>query len=467
MKLVKIVLAFLVPAFLMNACSKEYSVENNGLKLPAGNWEFSNGTTQYTGNMDTAYIVSTATSKELHLEGTSTPAGQNFRMVLYATDFKAGTYKASLFQSTFNYTTTAKTIYQADQLVGEFIVTLTTFSSNLVIGTFAGTAKDTANKLIQLTLGKFKATLGDGIATAVSSGVLGDSSGNCKPVLLNGTFTQGIAMSTSNSVQAQVVVATAGSYSISTNTVNGVTFSSAGTFNNTGSQTVVLNATGTPLQAGDQTFTMTYGNSQCSFKVTFLPGVGPSDDYFPLKVNSNWTFGQEANPSADSIYTKVISYSPAFNGNTYSTITEASIRGAQANDSLYFRKSPGNYYQYVDFSKIFSFDNPVLGEFLFLKDNVAANATWQSATVSGTIGGAPFSGYVKMTLLEKAVPVNLGNFPFPDVIKVKYEFFLSGISLPLQTQERWFAKNVGEIRTNVSDANGNSTTFVVGSYQIF
>ncbi|MDQ2721380.1 MAG: hypothetical protein M3Z26_16680 [Bacteroidota bacterium] len=466
MKLFKIVFALFVTAMLFNACSKEYSVENGGLKLPVGNWEFVNGSASYSGNMDSAYIISGGATKELHLDGTSIQGNQNFHLVLYSDSFRLGTYKASLFQSNFAYTTTAKTIYQASQLIGEFIVNITSFSNGLIVGTFSGTAKDSSNNLKQITAGKFKATFGNAGATPTSSGVLGDSLGNCKPVILNGPYIQGIAMTAANTVQVQVVVAVAGSYTITTNLANGVAFSNTGMFSNTGVQNILLNASGTPLLSGDQVYTLHYGNSQCAFKITFLPGMAPTGDYFPLTVNSNWTYGLDGGTPADSIYRTVIGYSLSVNGNTYNTITQSQSASSPAGDSSYYRKPGGDYYQYMDFSQTFHFDNPVKQEFIFLKDNVPANTTWQSATINATIGGMAFSGYAKMTLLSKAVPVTIGSFDFPDVIKVKYELFITGVPVAIQTEERWFAKNVGEIYTSTSDGT-NTETFQVGQFHIF
>ena len=147
------------------------------MKLIVGNWEFTDSAKTYTGNMDSAFIVTAGATKELILNGTSSDGSQNFNMVLYADSFNIGSYKASLFQSSFDYTTTAKTIYQADQLVGEFIVNITSISSSLITGTFSGSALDSTNTLTNITLGKFKSTLGGQFSAPTSSGVLGDSSG--------------------------------------------------------------------------------------------------------------------------------------------------------------------------------------------------------------------------------------------------------------------------------------------------
>jgi hypothetical protein len=50
-------------------------------------------------------------------------------------------------------------------------------------------------------------------------------------------------------------VTTAGTYTITTNSANGVTFAASGTFTNTGSQNIILTAIGTPITTGTFTFT--------------------------------------------------------------------------------------------------------------------------------------------------------------------------------------------------------------------
>ncbi|MEO6289250.1 MAG: hypothetical protein ABIO76_04990, partial [Ginsengibacter sp.] len=135
-------------------------------------------------------------------------------------------------------------------------------------------------------------------------------------------------------------------------------------------------------------------------------------------------------------------------------------------DSAYYRKPGGDYYQYLNYSNYIPFDQPVDGEFAFLKDNVAAGTTWQSPNVSGSISGLPFSGFFKMTLLEKAVSVTIGTFNFPDVIKVKYEFFITGSAIALETDQRWFARDVGEIYFDFDDGV-NKASYEVGQYQVF
>ncbi len=570
MKLIRISIYLILAAILLNACQKEYSNENGNLSIPSGTWQFKDSSKLFIGNMDSAKLSTSTVNnlQELHLIGTSADGFQTFDMQLYADTIQAGTYKASLYQSTFNYTQTAKTIYQADQLIGEFTVVITSFSSTLVTGTFSGTAIDSSGMLIQLTEGKFTSTIAGAPAIGASVGVLGDSSGNCKPVTLNGAYAQGVALTSANTVLAQVTVATAGTYTISTNTVNGVTFSGTGTFTSAGQQTVTLTGSGTPANSGNTSFTLSYGNSKCAFTVnfsspaagtlgggggsctpftlagvyqqgvllnasntvqiqinvttvgaynittntnngvtfsasgtfsatglqtvtltgsgtpasqgaqsftvtfggssctfnlTFLAGVTPSGDYFPLSANSNWTYGLTGGTPSDSIHFAVLNYNPSFGGNLYNTIAVYNEPPTTPTDSLYYRKPGGDYYQYAIYSSIVPFDQQVSGEFIFLKDNVAIGTTWTSPDISGTIGGLPVTVSIKMTLLDKG-PVTINTFNFPDVIKVKYEYMVSGSVY--ETDQRWFAKNVGEVYENFN--NGSSTQeYTIGSYMVF
>ena len=266
-------------------------------------------------------------------------------------------------------------------------------------------------------------------------------------------------------IQIQVNVATPGGYNISTNTGNGVSFSKSGAFTATGVQTIILTGSGTPVNAGLQNFTVTFGTSICTFRYYFF-SCRPSGDYFPLTLNSNWTYGLAGGTTADSIHTAVIGYSPTFGSNTYNTIAAYDVPSTGAFDSAYYRKPGGDYYQYVDYSNIIPFDQPVTGEYIFLKDNVASGTTWQSPNITGTVGGTGIIVFIKMTILAKAVPVTIGTFNFPDVIKVKYEYFLSGAPAPLETDERWFASNVGEIHNSLSDGITTENNDI-GNYQIF
>ena len=576
MKHIKIAFFVIFTALFINACQKEYSVESSGLVVRSGTWQFNDSNKLFAGNMDSAYVENSTSlnTQILHLLGTSLDGTQKFNLQLYGDNFKTGSYRASLFQSTFSYTFGGNNIYQASQLIGEFTVNVTSFTNTSISGTFSGSALISGTNVVSLSKGKFTSTYTQGAGSGnigSSSGVLGDSAGNCKPAVIAGVYTPGTVLTAANTVQVQVTVAKAGTYNISTNDVNGIKFSKTGTFNATGLQTVVLTGSGTPVSAGNQAFTINYGNSQCnftvdfgsaasgalgggggsctpfsisgnyqqgiamnatntiridvnvttpgsynittanvngvtfsstgnfvstgiqtvilagngtpinsgsqnfavsfgastcSFSLTFLPGASPSNDYFPLSANSNWTYGLVGGTATDSIHTSVIGYAPTFGSNTYNTIAAYDQPPLAAYDSSYYRKPGGDYYQYAIYSNDLPiFDQPVAGEYIFLKDNVAVGTTWSSPNITGTASGIPITANIKMTILEKGA-VTLGTFNFPDVIKVKYEYFLAGSPTSLQTGERWFAKNVGEIYQSVSD---NTKVFIynISDYHIF
>jgi hypothetical protein len=70
-----------------------------------------------------------------------------------------------------------------------------------------------------------------------------------------------------NTVTIQVDVVSPGTYTISTNTVNGINFSASGTFTVTGTQNVTLTGTGTPAAVMLTTLTPQAGTSSCTFDV--------------------------------------------------------------------------------------------------------------------------------------------------------------------------------------------------------
>jgi hypothetical protein len=88
----------------------------------------------------------------------------------------------------------------------------------------------------------------------------------------SGTYTVGTALTSANKVDIQVNVTTVGSWTISTATVDGFSYSGTGTFTTTGVQLITLLGSGTPSTAGAQTFTVTAGSASCTFPVTVTGG---------------------------------------------------------------------------------------------------------------------------------------------------------------------------------------------------
>jgi hypothetical protein len=104
---------------------------------------------------------------------------------------------------------------------------------------------------------------------ASSSGIadftLAGAPGNCTDVVVSGAYNAGIAASNADSALITVDVDSIGSYLISTNTENGISFNASGSFTRYGTQFVGLKASGRPIANG--TFTYTIGTNGCSFTV--------------------------------------------------------------------------------------------------------------------------------------------------------------------------------------------------------
>ena len=124
-------------------------------------------------------------------------------------------------------------------------------------------------------------------ASSTASYSLSGSPNVCSNFNVQGTYTIGGALSAMNTVTLQVNVATEGSYAIATNAINGMVFSGAGNFTTTGTQTVKLQGSGTPLNSGNSAVVVTAGSSTCSFNVT----VG-SNSTALNKADSAWVFKQ-------------------------------------------------------------------------------------------------------------------------------------------------------------------------------
>ena len=463
------------------SCQKEYSLEAE--LTSAGTWQFNDDTKLYKGNIDSAYIEVAGATRTLSLIGKSEDKQKNFLLHLYATDsFTVGTYKASLFQADFQYFSTSKNIYQADQFIGEFIVTITAIGNKNITGVFSGDSEDSTGTIKPLTLGKFTSRInltgnGTGGGTGTTAvGTLGASADSCTSVSRSGTFTQGITLTPSNTVTIQATITTPGTYLISTNTVNGVSFSKSGIFTTAGPQTVILTGTGIPANSGIQIFKVTFGTSTCNFPITFGAGIPPpTGDYFPIAPGYFWAYGNADRDPLDSFLVTATSRTKNVGSIVYNVFSVDDIPPSGSPYELYYRKAAGDYFEYLN-TDFFGFDSgtnsPANIEYPFLKESVSVNGSWQSPSVTGK---APINNvsttitvYIKMTILAKAVSATSGVVNSIDVIKVKYEYYGTVAPLPaivIATEERWFARGIGLIY-NSNDFTGSKEIYNVGRYKI-
>jgi hypothetical protein len=287
---------------------------------------------------------------------------------------------------------------------------------------------------------------------------------SCGSASINGLYVVSTAMVSSDTVVLQVNVTTAGAYNISTNIVNGFSFSGSGVFATTGTQTVTLTGVGMPAASGNTTFTVTFGSSTCTFSVTVN-----NIDYYPRTTNSNWSY-ELNNVATDSALINVIPTTLPALGNTYNIFMYNN--GTTVDTSDYARKSGNDYYRYTNLSNYLSFDSSQWVEFIFIKDNQPASTVWYSNSYSGTNGGTPITIRIKFTILQKDVPVTLttstGTTTYQNVIVVQeeYEALNGGSWVSLNSiagyYKDYYARNIGWI----SDEYYNGTNTLVNKFQL-
>jgi len=405
MKAYKSLLWLLLLTVFVVSCKKEYSYEKGAFNPSSGSLQ--SGTTgdclgSVVGGTYKA-DVSLADSNFVDVKVDVTTAGS----YTISTDTINGFY----FSAAGSFTAT-----------GENTVRLQGKGKPQTVGTNIFTV------LYDSTLCTFSITtlVGGGGGTAVYT--LQGAPNNCNPGSTQGTYAAGVATNSSNTATVNVDVTTVGTYSIVTTAVDGVTFTASGTFSGTGAQAIVLNAGGTPTAEGSFTIPVTVGSTTCSFPLTVTSGI---IDYFPRTTNSNWSYQFDSNPM-DTIFQNVISQTQSALGNTYNIFMYNDGSGA---DTLgYFRKASGDYYQYMDVGFFFGLDHSVWGEYIFLKDNVAAGTSWMSAvftdtytdTASGTT--VPISVRFKETIQQKDVAVTVQGTTYQNTIVVleEYEYSFDG-----------------------------------------
>ena len=274
----------------------------------------------------------------------------------------------------------------------------------------------------------------------------------CMNFSLKGLFINNIPLDTSNAVEIQVQVTTPGTYSITTNTVNGYSFSASGLFTSTGIQTVRLAATGMPIAAGSNSFTVTAGTSSCSFTVGVLVPVAViNTDYFPLTANSFWTY--DHNFFVNDSVKRIVDGSATRNTMSYVSMSEKVPTDPV--HPLYFRKTGIEYYEFCRADKYtgsLQYADPMEGDILFLKDVLSTGEEWASQEFKGKASfGQVLSITYHFTCVDANAVVSVNGRIFANVYKVimrpaiKSEFANYGFTG--EVYDFYYAKGVGLIYT--------------------
>lgn len=286
-----------------------------------------------------------------------------------------------------------------------------------------------------------------------SEGTLSGSPGACANMEVLGAYGQGLALDTGNNkLQVEVNFTKEGSWYIYTDTVNGFWFTGTGTVAAPGLLTVQLQGKGSPVNPGTYNFTVKYKGNTCTTSVTvYQTATATAGDYFPMTASSWWTY-LDNDPAAlpsDTAYQLATGTTASVGGTTYNLFT---IQSPGFKDSAYFRKSGGDYFQYGNLDLTGSADKPVVAEWVFLKDNVAAGTKWQSSEQTATISGAPLKIRLAFELLTKDVAALVDNKVFANTIKVKttLQAQLSGTTwTDVASFESWYARGIGLINVTL------------------
>ncbi len=113
-----------------------------------------------------------------------------------------------------------------------------------------------------------------------------DVSGDCFPKTVNGVYEANVALSSAlNNITVDVDVTKTGTYTITTDTINGVYFNATGTFTTLGVNTITLRGHGTPFSSGVHNFVVSYDGTSCDVQVTTVPEGGGNPAEFTIETS--------------------------------------------------------------------------------------------------------------------------------------------------------------------------------------
>lgn len=277
----------------------------------------------------------------------------------------------------------------------------------------------------------------------ISAGSLKDSLGDCKGIVIKGTYQQSNTLTDSNYIVVGVNVTQSGKYLIYSDTVNGFWFIDSG-YVASGTSTLKIKGYGTPVTNTNSDFILTYQNSVCLFTVSFsstpplpLPVIS---DYFPRSIGSNWGYDVLG---LDSLHTKSTTKDTILGGDSYRVF----YANGSMNDTAFYRKSGDDYYRWDALD-----GNTGYMPLLFLKENKPTGTQWESNIANTIYSGIPTQVKMKYTLMDVNVSRTVNTNVFDSVIHVKNElqYKILGTFQTIQTINTYFAKNVGLIEFEAS-----------------
>jgi hypothetical protein len=281
-----------------------------------------------------------------------------------------------------------------------------------------------------------------------------DNSGGCSLVKINGDYKTGTSLTGSNSLQVLVYVEKKGDYHISSGTINGFGFSGTGNFNDTGIVEVTLTATGLPIEAETNLFTVNYGLSFCEASIAVQDTaayVPTNEDHFPLTTGSYWLYDDLTFPG-DSITNTVLG-DTTIGLLSYKRIDEYKSF-YPAHNRNYYTKQALEYFTYTYVSRLTSalnFSPSIYDDFNYLKEGLTTGFTWSSKDYSGrtSIGVQVKELRYIFKCLDAEASFTVNNMVFNHVYKIQMFPEVADQGLPLQPTGEihtfYYAQGVGLI----------------------
>ena len=130
-----------------------------------------------------------------------------------------------------------------------------------------------------------------------ATGALQDSAGNCKAIIINGSYLANTPFTNNNYITTQVNISNPGSYNIYTDTVNGFYFRASGIAASAGIQSVTLNAFGKPVFSLENDFIIHFNQSVCNFTILPDSAIFNSKNCDSIIVNGTYTTNTQLNAS--------------------------------------------------------------------------------------------------------------------------------------------------------------------------
>lgn len=421
MTLTSRLLGFLAITLLLFSCKKERSDEDG--KIPGdveSTWKFSTDGTQFSGDMDSAYIQAASTFRALTMVGSrSGNASGEIVIQLVGETINAGSYDAT--QVAFQYSEGGQILYQrVPGQAGSFTVVITEIDSAQVTGTFGGTAYDTLGQPHVIVEGTFTADLGansgpdpteEGVLTVWAEQMCTD--GSSIEVMVGdqrGFITEGLTSAPECGDQR------AASFSLP----QGV-YSVAAIC---GTDTVRYSVT---------------VNTSCVKLLVDMSKPPIEGDYLPLTFGSYWEYNDLNN--------NAFTHRVTAGADTVLDGRQYFMQTSNLPDTVYYRKDEHVYYEYltVDFNG--SVSNPPTIELAMLHDDYEVGQPWEVSNIPLTLSGIAVNAKFQSQILQKGFSATINGVQYDELIEVQTDLLFStdqgATYVPASSYVRVFAKGKG------------------------